>query len=168
MKRKESAGHASRKRRSDSSTVRNSGGSPKRTTNSAARSRANFLASPRTEPCERRSNSARLLETDQPRRPTIKKKEKETCEEKQAAAQCTPWASGACVPWDRSSHRIAVTLAGSQSHANTRDFHFPHSFYNYYALTLGFRLTIRYIGVNSCNSLSVSLIHKHIHIQTLA
>ena len=120
MKRKESTGHASRKRRSDSSTVRNSGGSPKRTTNSAARSRANFLASPRTEPCERRSNSARLLETDQPRRPTIKKNEKETCEEKQAAAQCMPWASGACVPWDRSSHRIAVTLAGSQSHSQDR------------------------------------------------
>lgn len=49
----------SRKRRSDSSMVRNSGGSPKRTTNSAARSRANFLASPRTGPCERRSNSVR-------------------------------------------------------------------------------------------------------------
>lgn len=96
------------------------------------------------------------------------KKEKSTCEEKQAAAQCTPWASGACVPWDRSSHRIAVTLAGSQSHANARDFHFPHSFYNYYALTWGFRLTIRYIGVNSCNSLSVSHIHKHTHLQTLA
>lgn len=52
---------ASRKRDSDSSTPINSSGRPKRPIKSAARSRANFFASPRMEPWERRSNSGRLL-----------------------------------------------------------------------------------------------------------
>lgn len=113
MKRKENPGHASRKRRSDSSTVRNSGGSPKRTTNSAARSRANFLASPRTEPCERRSNSARLLKTDQPRRPTNKKKKNQPAKKSKLLLSVRLGQAGLVYPGI--AHRT-----GSQSHSQDR------------------------------------------------
>ena len=51
-------------RDSGSSTPWNSSERPKRTMKSWARSKANFLASPRMDPWDRRSNSGRLLLAD--------------------------------------------------------------------------------------------------------
>lgn len=51
----------SRNLESDSSTSRNSSGRPNCEIKSAARSKANFLASPRIAPCDFRSNSGRWL-----------------------------------------------------------------------------------------------------------
>ena len=168
-RRREETGHASRKRRSDSSIARNSGGSPKRATNSAARSRANFLASPRTEPCERRSNSARLLGEDKPRRPTNEKeinlRRKASCCSEYALGRRGLGTLGSLIAQDRShTRKIAVT----RKHPR---FHFPH-------ITTLPQLLRAHLGFPAYHqihwrkqlqlSLSVTHTYKHTHAQTLA